>query len=209
MVTGNGFPLGEYEEFGPFGYHGYDVGNRAVGILAGLLEASPESPASDNRLGVWSKDDFGVFENLCVFETGIRFVEPHEDVDGEEIAELHRTFGRFHTALPLSEAERHFLFDPLDVVDRSQRAWDVHRPESLVGVAEEVTSGGIKQVIQGREVVRRLAAWRREADEFADQGTLDEARQALGEIATTLVTDANWPREHEDLRVQLRESVQS
>lgn len=109
---------------------------------------------------------------------------------------------RFPAPLPLSEAERHWLFDPLDP-DR-EKGWDIHEPKTLLGVTEEVVSGGLRRVIQGRDLVRRLASWRRETDEFARQGTLNKAREALGVIATMLVLDANWPREHEDLRVALR-----
>jgi hypothetical protein len=192
---------GKYGRFGPFGD---DVGRRAVGVLAGLLEPVSELVSSEEGLVVWSGDDFRVFEHLTELETGIRLIEPHPDkVDGGDIADLHRAFGRFHVALPLSEAERLWLFDPLKIRRYEKGEPGIHEPETLLGVAEEVTSAGIKQVIQGSEVVRRLSAWRREQDEFAGQGTLDEAREALGEIALTLVTEDNWPRGHEDLRAEL------
>lgn len=190
---------------GPFGDGGDDVGDRAIAVRAVLLEDVPESLTESGGIrSVWSQDDFWAFENLLELETGVKFIDPPPDVDGGQIGDLHRTVARFHTALPLSEAERLWLFDPTDGMDeKRQRTWDIHKPESLLGVVEEVISGGIRQVIQGREVVRRLAAWRREADEFADQGTLDEACDALGEIATTLVTEENWPREHLDMRAYL------
>lgn len=192
------------DSHGRFGHFGGEVGDCAIEVLAGLLEPVSELVPSERSLIVWSQDDFRVFENLTELENGIHFIEPQEDVDGGEIGDLHRTFGRFHTALPLSEAERHWLFDPLDIGKGRKRPWSVHNPETLIGVTEEVTSGGIKQVMQGREVVRRLVAWRRETDEFAHQGTLDEAREALGEIALTLVTEANWPGEHLDIFARLQ-----
>lgn len=206
-MSSSGFEIpDEYVEYGPYGFNGNDVGRRAIGVLAGLSESIPRTLWRDDKLIVWSSDDFWTFENMWELETGIKFIEPAPDpeVDGGEIADLWRAFGRLHVALPLSEAERLWLFDPLlGKKAKKERCWDIHEPETLVGVAEEVTSGGVKQVIQGREVVRRLAAWRRETDEFAQQGTLDEAREALGTIATTLVIEPNWPREHEDIRAML------
>lgn len=197
---------GEWEKYGWYGFNGNDVGDRAIGVLAGLFEPIPRTLWRDDKLIVWSSDDFRTFEDMCELETGLKFIEEAPDpyVDGGEIANLWRAFGRFHVALPLSEAERLWLFDPLDKKLPKERNADIHKPETLLGFAEEITSGGVKQVIQGREVVRRLGAWRREQDEFVGQDTLDEAREALGTIATTLVIDANWPREHLDLRAILQ-----
>ena len=194
--------VGELERYGRFGHFGDDVGRRALGVLAGLSQPIPDT--SEGELVVWGTDDFRIFENLMEFEAGIRFIEVDESVDGGELSDLHRAFARFHTALPLSEAERHWLFDPLEVKRYEKGEPDIDEPETLIGVTAEVVSGGIRQVIQGREIVRRMAAWRHETDEFASHGTLGEARQALGKVATTLVTDANWPREHEGLRVELK-----
>lgn len=200
----------EYEQYGPFGCHGDDIGGRAIGVLAGFSEAVPDEYVSpDGRLFIWSEDDFRTFQDLEQLESGIRFIEPHPEIDGGDIGDLHRALGRFHAALPFNEAERQWLFDPVDVREPMQPAKraNIFDIDNLVGVVEEVTSAGLKQVIQGREIVRRMATWRRETNEFAAQGTLDEARQELGIIATTLVRDENWPREHEDLRVKLREAV--
>ncbi|HET7590960.1 MAG TPA: hypothetical protein VFK14_12360 [Solirubrobacterales bacterium] len=178
------------------------MGENAIDMLAGLLEPVHTFPS--DRLVVWAKNDGIALGSMVELETGIRFIDPHEDVDGGEIADLHRAFGRLYTALPLSEAERLWLFDPI-----KKRPWregqpSIIEPTTLIGVTDEIVSAGLRQVIQGREVVRRLSDWRRETAEFAGQGTLDEARQALGDIATTLVTEANWPSEHEALREQLR-----
>lgn len=199
---------GEYERFGLYGSGGNNVGVSAVYVMAALLEPAPAQAINGtDGFVVWSENDRLAFGNLVELETGIKFIEPAPDplVDGGDVARLHRALARFHASLPLSEAERHWLCDPLIGDRQFKRSWDIHHPETLLGVAEEVTSAGIRQVIQGHEVVRRLAAWRRETDEFAHQGTLDEAREALGTIATTLVIDANWPREHADLRAQLRD----
>lgn len=188
--------VGPYEEFGPFGDFGDDVGQRAIEVLAGLLESVPNSFIQDDKLVIWSEDDSETFESLVEFETGIKFIEPHPDADGGDVGGLHRAFGRFHIALPLSEAERYWLLSPLDEPPRASRVNDLG---ALIGTAEEITSAGVRQVVQGRELVRRLGMWRREKDEFAHQGTLDEAREALGHIAKMLVIEPNWPDEHRQL----------
>jgi hypothetical protein len=192
---------GEVPRFGPFGFNGSYVGQCAIEVLAGLSEPIADIEDSDRKLVVWSQDDGRVFSDLYELEGGIRLIDP-TDIDGDELAGLYHALGRFHTALPLSEAERYWIFDPLDSRP-SRRAWNIWQPETLADVTETVTSGGLKQVIHGREVVRRLTAWRRETDEFAGQGTLDEAREALGEIALTLVSEKSWPRERKDLRASL------
>jgi hypothetical protein len=191
---------GSYENL--FGDFGDDVGKRAIEVLAGLLEPVPDSFTRGGKLVIWSEDDSGTFESLGELETGIKFIEPHPDVDGSDVADLHRTFGRFHTALPFSEAERHWLLDPIHKTSDDQaKAYNL---EALVGVTDEVTSGGLKIVIQGRDLVRRLASWRRETGEFAGQQTLDEARRALGDIATTLVLEQNWPSAYSELLARIK-----
>lgn len=192
----------QYGQYGPFGDWGDHVGRCSIIALAGLSESIPDTANVDKGLVVLGSRDFDIFEALADLESGIRFIQPHPTVNHAGVQALHRMFRHFHTALPLSEAERYWLFDPVVQSERPSTV-DVYQPETLVGVAEEVTSAGVKQVIHGREIVRRLAAWRRQMDEYAGQGTLDEAREALGTIATTLVIDANWPREHLDLRAIL------
>lgn len=198
----SGRVAGQYEKYGPFGDWGDHVGQCSIIVLDALLEEVPTDVRVDGKLTVLSKNDSRVFEELVDLEGGIECIRPDSSVEASTARDLHRAFRRFHTSLPLSEAERHWWLHGAS--DRQTSRVDPCQPDSLLGVAEEVTSGGLRQVIQGRELVRRMGAWRRQTDEFAGQGTLEEARQALGDIATTLVTEANWPSEHEALRQQLR-----
>jgi hypothetical protein len=189
------------DHFGPFGTIGNDVGQCAIELLGELSKPAPSLVGLDDKLLVWGAEDRFTFTNLGELEFGSRFIDPEPGIDGGKIGDLHRALHRFHTALPLSEAERYWLFDPLHKDQEGQP--DIGEPETLIGTTAEVVSGGLRQVIEGREVLRRMAAWRRETDEFTGQGTLNEAREALGEIALMLVMEANWPREHEDLRAKL------
>jgi hypothetical protein len=201
MSSGEEVRYDQYQKYGPFGHHGDDVGGRALSVYSALSQPAPSSLSLNGKPLVWGENDFRIFENVQELETGIRFIEPHPDMDGGDIGNLHRAFFRWHVALPLSEAERLWIFDPLDGdFARKER---MHFPESIIGFTGEVISGGIKQALQGQEIVRRMSAWRRETDEFVGQGSLEEARQALGDIAITLVTEARWPEEHSDIRAKL------
>lgn len=175
-----------------FGGTGEEVGRRAARLLTALSDSVPSFTPDADSMVVWSKNDFGAFENLVELETGIRFIAPRADVPGEEIGDLSRAFARFHTSLPITEAERYWLIDPIE--NRTDRTFDLHYPATLLDVTEEVVSGGRVQVIEGREVIRRLSAWRRQTDEFEHERSLDDAREALGVVATMLASDAASPQ---------------
>lgn len=209
MSQGRSESAAFYAHYGPFGSNGHYVGDYALDLLAELSKPVSSLQEVTEHKPIWSRDDAGVFDAMYQIEGASLFIIPSEEADPNDIGDLDRAFGRFHVSLPLSETERRWLFHPLDLEQERQRTWSLMRPESLIDVAEELTSGGLRQVIQGREVLRRLAAWRRETDEFAGQGTLNEAQEALGEIALTLVTEPRWPREHLDVLAQLREQDRS
>lgn len=184
----------EYERYGPFGYHGNDVGTFAISMLEELLESKQVTRPRNSAAVAWDKGDRRAFNSFQELDTGIKFIEPAREVDGSDLGDLHRTFGRLHAALPFTEPERAWLWG----------ANGRDAPEGLVGEAAEIMAGGVLRVVQGRDLVRRWWAWRRETDEFAGQGSLDEARQTLGMLAETLVTEPNWPREYPDIRARLQ-----
>lgn len=189
----------QYAAFGPFGHHGNEVGQCALRVLASLSKPAPTVWEVDGKPIVWDEeDDFHVIDNLHEALTGLRFIEPHPEMDGGDVGDLHRAFFRLHVALPLSETERLWLFDPVE--RQPDRPQQMERPETLLGLTEEVMSGGVLRVIQGREIVRRMSAWRREAQEFAGQGSLQAAKDALSSIATMTLLESRWPQKHAGLR---------
>lgn|SRR5260221_3013653 len=185
-----------YEQYGPWGSYGNSVGRSAILMLKELME--PKSARLQGREpAAWDRSDKSALVRLKDLDFTIELIEPAPDpvVDGGEISALFQTFGRLHAALPFAEAEREWL------LRKSEDEW----PDGIIGEAAEIMSGGIRRVVQGRELVRRWWAWRRETDEFTGQGSLDEARQTLGVLADTLVIEPNWPREYPDIRARLQD----
>jgi hypothetical protein len=185
-----------YEEYGPWGSFGSALGRSAIFMLQELVEPKVESRTQGGEPVKWDRSDRKAFAMLNDLEGNIGFIEPAPDpaVSGGDIYDLFQEFSRLHAALPFSEAERVWL------LKKSSDEW----PDGIIGEAGEIMSSGVRRVVQGREMVRRWWAWRREADEFVGQGSLDEARQALGAIADTLVIESNWPPEYPDIRARLQ-----
>jgi hypothetical protein len=184
-----------YEQHGPWGSFGSALGRSVILVLRELMDPKSAGPQS-REPATWDRSDKSALVRLKDLEGNIGFIEPAPDpvISGTDIYNLFQEFGRLHTALPFSEAERAWLLgkDEQDL------------PDGIIGDSAEIMSGGILRVVQGRELVRRWWAWRREADEFAGQGSLDEARQALGVLANTLVIEPNWPLEYPDIRARLQ-----
>jgi hypothetical protein len=186
----------EYEEYGPWGSFGSALGESAIFMLQELVEPKIESRLQGGEPVKWDRSDRKAFAMLNDLEGNIGFIEPAPDpvVSGNDIYRLFQEFGRLHAALPFSEAERVWL------LRKSSDEW----PDGLIGEAAEIMSNGVRQVVRGRELVRRWWAWRRETDEFVGQGSLDEARQALGVLAETLVIESKRP-EYPDIRARLQD----
>jgi hypothetical protein len=41
---------------------------------------------------------------------------------------------------------------------------------------------GVQRTVEGRDLMRRWMSWLKEADEFQDQGSLGQARDALSSV---------------------------
>jgi hypothetical protein len=186
-----------YEKYGPFGLFGAEVGVRAMHLLEEFVKplSALDTPKRPDRYP-WTESDIWSFECFRELDTTTRFLEVHEDVDGEELMELHRTFAKLRTSLPITEAEREWLW--------SSRRPKGPEPECYIGVTDEIVSGGLIQVIQGRDLVRRWSAWRRGQDEFTGQAQtgLERAREAASTLAEVLLIESRRPPEYAAIRVR-------
>jgi hypothetical protein len=144
--------------------------------------------------------DISSFEDFGELTTGIRFIDSHPDSEGHELGNLHRDFRRLFAATPFTEGERRWLYE--EPSHRTQRGLG-----ELVGQTAEILDAGVLQVVQGRDVVRRWWAWRRERDEFAGQGSLDEAREALGAMSLKLVSEKLWPPQFRTVLRELQDAA--
>jgi hypothetical protein len=139
--------------------------------------------------GDWHEDDWDTFGELRHMDTGVPLFQQAPDpfLDGGDAVELHRRLTRFHAALPFSESERLWLCS-IDFPYSTDFAGRV------AAIDAEVFNAGIRQRVPGAELIRRWAAWRREADEYAGQGSLREARCLLGQIGEQLLPEGALTR---------------
>jgi hypothetical protein len=189
MSTEQGNNVPDYEQNGPYGGMGREIGSFAFHMLSALEARGEDMPYASDETPRWGESDRKTFEYLHEFDTGIAFMKPADEVGAPELGDLFRNFRRFSSALPFSEGERHWLF----AAYRSFSPLGIELEEGIVTTETTIVSAGLRQPLHGRDLVRRWAAWRREADEFAAQGSLTEANVALRFIGEQLVPKARWP----------------
>jgi hypothetical protein len=61
-------------------------------------------------------------------------------------------------------------------------------------------SAGIRRVIHGRDLLQRWWSWRRETGEYAGQGSLDQARDALEGVIELIAPELGLPETYVALR---------
>jgi hypothetical protein len=178
-----------------------DVGKQAGDYARSLLEELCEPliyPAydKDGQPTDWDYADGGALNSYIDFEFFVLHTRATAEVSADEMAAFDLKLNALRLALPLTEAERQWIFQPKGSVDPHYK-FIVEE----IGVHEvELVSAGVRQVVNGRDVMRRWRAWRREADEYADQGTLDLAREALRGIVELLAPDWPLPASYRKLR---------
>jgi hypothetical protein len=176
-----------YGRHGPYGSIGDGTGVDALQLLDNLLAPKTPMPFEPGEAPRWDEADWSGFDHLYALQGGMDCIDPSWNVDGLSTGELIRPWQHLTTALPFSEAERFWM------IDASREHWRKHRTPDLsneiVTVETTVMSAGLRQVLRGRDLVRRWASWRREADEFAAQGSLTTAIFLLDHMAYELVPD--------------------
>jgi hypothetical protein len=177
----------------PFGDVGSEVGDYAFDLLYHL--SVPLAAAKPAR---FEEPDYLALAALCNMED-IRplIIADHPSVVGEGQARLDRMWTALHTALPFGEAERTWL---METRSEHSKVFD-HEMPGVIGDQEgNIVASGLRQRVSGRNLMRRWLAWRREADEFTDQGTLDIARDALAGLIGLLQPRQALPKTYLELR---------
>jgi hypothetical protein len=171
----------------PYGELALELGSHAYELSLRLRAPHGDVPTTASGKPMWTEDDNEAFGVYCDFRADLGDLSP-----AEGIYELLETVDRLHAALPFSEGERRWLID----TKRGMREVPyAKRPKALVGLEAIVTSNGLRQVVQGQELVRRWAAFRRSTDEFAHLGTVDEAIRHAQEIARRIQPNLPEPDE--------------
>jgi hypothetical protein len=177
----------------PYGDIGAEVGAEAQFLLGELCRPLSEDGYydADGQRSEWHFADYYGLVGYFELERLVPHIRATDEVSVEEMNALDLKLRAVRLALPLTEAERNWLLDAKTL------------PDSLgpFRVPEiELVSAGLCQVGGGSDAMRRWFAWRREIDEYAGQGTLDMAREALRGIVELLCPGKPLPQPYRELR---------
>jgi hypothetical protein len=135
------------------------------------------TPVDDSGDAGPKEDDLEAFSNLDDLESWVPTLYDAltaGDKTDRLMEKLEPAWHQFKTALPFSEAERAWL---LHDKTATLIGYDGSEPQDAT-----IMSAGRYQVVRGAELMQRWLAWRREADQFHEQGAIDMARTALNQM---------------------------
>jgi hypothetical protein len=180
-------PMGEASG-NPYGDAGEEVGFHAWQMLE--LFSQDLDPT-------WQYDyDAEALNNLLEMDVWIPHIRATGEVDIEEMTEFTQNLAGFGAALPLTAPERNWLVQRFNALD----PYFDSVAKTLGGCEDEIVSGGIRRVVRGDELLKRWIAWRRQTGDYANQGTLDLAREALRGVVEKLVLHEPLPPSYVILR---------
>jgi hypothetical protein len=141
----------------------------------------------------WTESDRQALGVAQDFNWVSRLLVPPEAVSAENRMEHMELMATFRAALPFAEAERKWLLD-----DHHREALGRHIGEQkwfeVIRHSEaSLVSDGIIRVVRGRDLLQRWWSWRREAGEYAGQGSLDQARYALEGVIGLMAPELGLP----------------
>ena len=177
--------------YSPYGPAGEELQLDAVRLLDNLLAPKAAMAFGPDETPRWTEDDLSALQYFYALDASVAHldsppsVEGRGDyVDGVDVANLFRNFRELNASLPFSEGERHWLFPRIKALRARDYGTFVAR---LATVETTVISAGVQQALVGWDVARRWPAWRREEQEFTDQGSLQNAQRLLSRIANHIV----------------------
>ena len=198
---GEGSP-GESPLYSPYGENGRQVGESALKLLARLASPITEMPFAPGETQHWNDDDREAFRDFIDIEIGVQGFEADAEREGLD-SDIDRRFpniGRFHAALPFSDRERRWLPDHAflwslgnDAYQEAMEAVGMTAADDDTPIEIQIITLGEQQQIAGRDLVVRWATWRRDIDQYAGEGRLDEAHTALDLIGRQMLPNATRP----------------
>lgn len=171
------------------------MGYGATELLGSLCAERPsEQPKR------WQTEDGASVRHLVHIERNLWLTDDHQD---GPLLHFRKYVEDFHTALPFSESERGMVLRAAGVEYEYLPERDDEILSWLEVKEELVISAGLRHVVRGRDLARRWLSWRREADEYEGQGTLDVAREALRDIIQLVTPKEPLPLAYHTLRTSL------
>lgn len=146
--------------------------------------------------GGWHEPESDALGTLVELDWVLPHLRAGAEVSVEELEALATRLAAFQAALPFTAPERHWLVKVVGSVDANY----VQAARSLGTREGEIVSEGLRRQITGRDLMRRWHSWQMQADEYAGQGTLDLAREALRGVVQLLVPDMGLPDSYLRLR---------
>jgi hypothetical protein len=199
-----------HPDAGPMEGKEYDEYDQTLGgITWELLNVLSEDVADYKVDGHdWTTlDDEGLVRAHDVDWLG-RLLVPPATTPGENRIKYVELMASWHTALPFSEAERHWLWSEngagAGTPGLGSEEWMVTVRQSEA----RIVSAGISRIVRGRDLLQRWWAWRREIGEYAGQGSLDQAREAVVGLTALLKPDMGLPEPYLALRRSQGEALQ-
>jgi hypothetical protein len=163
-----------------------------LGYLCDVALNAPDAPLhEDDYMGL----DF--LEQTEGYAKGL--YEPLVALDGTygRLEDFEQRWSDFQAALPLSKPEFVWFVN----IPNLKSTDTIAQLEQKIGYqVGTIVSGGIHKVVSGRELLTRWVSWRREASQFAGQGTLDMARDALAELVGIVTPGQPLPESYRTLR---------
>jgi hypothetical protein len=182
----------------PERHHPYGEGPALLGLRAAdLLGDLCDVPAwtKDQRWRWVNSDRFALYGWYSLeIETLDALAEP--ELTRNQVGDILNHLSDFRVALPFSEAEGNWLLDAYSQMFDTSANLSFIRSRK----PEEIVSAGLRRVIDGRDLLRRWWAWRREADEFRGQGSIYLAREALRTLIETVAPYHDLPKGYEALQ---------
>lgn len=177
-----------YYEKSPYGDDGSEAGGNVLGLLDNLLAPKTPMPFGHGEMPRLDDMDKEALGYVIALDSDMRCIDPHFDPSGGGTGLTHEAWQPLTASLPFREGERYWLMGLLRKHRRQNlEAWG-EIPDNLLVTAEAtVVSAGVHHTVQGRDLVRRWASWRREAHEYTDQGNLTRAIFLLDHLAYELV----------------------
>jgi hypothetical protein len=181
------------EQLSPVSERRYRVGLQ-LGALGVLMELHEAAPIPTNGRRRWYVSDHSSLGMAMSFEQEVREEGVH-NAPAEVRDEVSSRVDDWHGALPFSEVERTVIYDAYQRGHREPR--DV--PSQLRQEGYQRISSGVSSRIEGRELMSRWWAWRRELDQFAGQESLIEARATVARMTALLIRPSEMPDIYYDL----------
>jgi hypothetical protein len=176
-----------------------EIGTAAYELLDALSQDVTTLETDEHG---WTKADEDGLQAAQETDWLVRLIVPPKALSDMARVDLLELMVEFRTALPWTEAERSWLLDThrREIPSGPFEVGSPHWREAAGPDAATIMSAGIVRAAYGRDLLQRWWSWRRETGEYEGQGSLEQAREALGGVIALLSPELGLPESYVDLR---------